>query len=158
MVRQIPVMCVMALPIHLGVWSMLWLPFSITHVNKHVHTLQRMIYMYVYTSYVYCKFAKLTPLSRISGTCAVHKDVKTEDGYYAPSIQVYRHSHFDAETYIFSSLYTVCSVQKPVLPQQMLLQLPKTHISMPLNTPQTYTFTHHTTRKSHVSDVQNGRA
>ena len=34
MVRQAPVICVMALPIHLGAWSMalmLWLPFELVH-------------------------------------------------------------------------------------------------------------------------------
>ena len=29
MVRQAPVICVMAPPIHLGAWSMLWLPFEL---------------------------------------------------------------------------------------------------------------------------------
>ena len=29
MVRQAPVICVMVPPIHLGAWSMLWLPFEL---------------------------------------------------------------------------------------------------------------------------------
>ena len=33
MVRQAPVICVMAPPIHLGVWSMLWLPFELLDVG-----------------------------------------------------------------------------------------------------------------------------
>ena len=31
MVRQAPVICVMALPIHLGAWSMALMPFELVH-------------------------------------------------------------------------------------------------------------------------------
>ena len=36
MVRQAPVICVMAPPIHLGAWSMLWLPF-VNNIKTNVY-------------------------------------------------------------------------------------------------------------------------
>ena len=49
MVRQAPVICVMAPPIHLGAWSMLWLPFELL-----------LLFMVCYTSK---NFTLVSPIS-----------------------------------------------------------------------------------------------